>query len=67
MDMSRDLKNAGIYVKAWDTLASDRNLWHDMTQRKNVHCNAWGCGYAPEAELTGGRKAYSSDDRRVLP
>ena len=42
----RDLQNAGVHVKAWDTLASDRNLWHSITQQKNVHCNANGGGYA---------------------
>jgi len=42
----RDLQNAGVHVKAWDTLASDRNLWHSINQQKNVHCNANGGGYA---------------------
>ena len=42
----RDLRNAGVHLKAWDTLASDRNLWHAITQQKNVHCNAAGGGYA---------------------
>jgi hypothetical protein len=51
--LSRDLKNAGIPVKAWDTLASDRNLWHAITQQKNVHCNVGGGGYAwPGPELS---------------
>ena len=42
----RDLRNAGVHLKAWDTLAGDRNLWHAITQQKNVHCNAAGGGYA---------------------
>ena len=51
--LSRDLRNAGIPIKAWDTLASDRNLWHAITQQKNVHCNAAGGGYAwPGPELS---------------
>ena len=28
--------SAGIHVKSWDTLASERNLWH--AQEANVHC-----------------------------
>ena len=35
--LSRDLKNEGIHVNAWATLASDCNLWHAITQQKNVH------------------------------
>jgi hypothetical protein len=42
----RDIRNAGVHLKAWDTLAGDRNLWHAITQQKNVHCNAAGGGYA---------------------
>jgi hypothetical protein len=42
----RDIRNAGVHLKAWDTLAGDRNLWHAITQQKNVHCNAAVCGYA---------------------
>ena len=42
----RDLRNAGVHLKAWDTLAGDRNLWHAITQQKNVHCNAACGGYA---------------------
>ena len=42
----REFRNAGVHVKAWDTLASDRNLWHSIAQQKNVHCNANGGGYA---------------------
>ena len=34
--LSRDLKNAGIRVKASDTRASDVNLWHAITQQKRV-------------------------------
>jgi hypothetical protein len=44
-DLLRDLRKAGA-VKIWDTLASNRNLWHAVTQQKNVHCNAAGGGYA---------------------
>ena len=51
--LSRDLKNAGIHIKDWDTLASDSNLWHAITQQKNVHCNAGGGGYAwPDPSLS---------------
>ena len=39
--LSRDLKNAEIHEKAWNALASDCNLWHAMTQQKNVHHNSW--------------------------
>ena len=44
----RDLRNAGVHLKAWDTLAGDRNLWHAITQQKNVHCtgNTASGGYA---------------------
>ena len=42
----RDFQNAGVHVKVSDTLASDKNLWHSITQQKNVHCNANGEGYA---------------------
>jgi hypothetical protein len=24
----RDIRNAGVNIKAWDALAGDRNLWH---------------------------------------
>ena len=41
-----DIRNAGIHLKAWDTLAGDRNLWHAITLQKNLHCNAAGGGYA---------------------
>jgi hypothetical protein len=33
----RDLRNAGVHLKARDTLAGDLNLWHAITQQKNVH------------------------------
>ena len=38
----RDLRKAGVHAKleAWDSLAGDRNLWHCITQQKNVHSNA---------------------------
>ena len=50
--LSRDLENACIHFKARNTLASDRNLWQAITQQKNVHCNAGGCGYVwPGPEL----------------
>ena len=42
----RDLRNAGVHLKAWDTLAGDQNPWHAITQQKNVHCNAAGGDYA---------------------
>ena len=42
----RDLRNAEVHLKAWDTLTGDRNLWHAIIQQKNVHCNAAGGGYA---------------------
>jgi hypothetical protein len=38
----KDISNA----EAWDTLAGDRNLWHTITQQKNVYCNTAGGGYA---------------------
>jgi hypothetical protein len=44
----RGIRNAGVHwhLKAWDTLAGDRNLWCAITQEKNFHCNAAGGGYA---------------------
>ena len=42
----RDIRNAGVHLKAWDTLAGNWNLWHAITQQKNVHCNAARGGYA---------------------
>jgi hypothetical protein len=45
-DLPRDLRKAGAYVKFLDTLASNRYLWHAVTQQKNVHYNAAGGGYA---------------------
>jgi hypothetical protein len=42
----RDLRNAGVHLKASDTLAGDRNIWHAITQQKKVHCNAAGGDYA---------------------
>jgi hypothetical protein len=40
------IRNAGVHLKAWDTLAGNRNLWYAFTQQKNIHCNATGGGYA---------------------
>jgi hypothetical protein len=44
--LKRDLSNAGVDVKDWGSLAMNRNLWHAITQQKNVHCNYNGGGYA---------------------
>jgi hypothetical protein len=33
-----DIRNEGVHLKAWDTLAGELNLWHAITQQKNVHC-----------------------------
>jgi hypothetical protein len=35
-----------VDVKDWDSQAMSRNLWHAITQQKNVHCNSNGGGYA---------------------
>jgi hypothetical protein len=32
--------------RPWDTLVGDRNLWHAITQQKNLNCNATVGGYA---------------------
>jgi hypothetical protein len=42
--LKRDLSNAGVDVKEWGSLAMNRNLWHAITQQKNVHCNSNGGG-----------------------
>jgi hypothetical protein len=44
--LKRDLSNAGVDIKNWGSLARNRNLWHAITQQKNVHCNSNGGGYA---------------------
>ncbi len=33
-------------MKEWGSLAMNRNLWHAITQQKNVHCISNGGGYA---------------------
>ncbi len=33
-------------MKNWGSLAMNRNIWHAITQQKNVHCNSKGGGYA---------------------
>jgi hypothetical protein len=44
--LKRDLSNAGVDLKFWGSPAMTRNLWHAITQQKNVHCNSNGGGYA---------------------
>ena len=36
--LGRDLCNAGVHT-------GDRNIWHTITQQKNVYCNKNGGGY----------------------
>ena len=43
--LRRDLRNAGVNISDWGSLARDRGLWHAITQQKNVHCNTNGGGY----------------------
>jgi hypothetical protein len=46
--LGRDLRNAGIrvHLEKWVSLASDcGNIWHTITQQKNVYCNTNGGGY----------------------
>jgi hypothetical protein len=38
--LERDLSNAGVDMKNWGSLAMNHNLWHAITQQKNVHCNS---------------------------
>jgi hypothetical protein len=33
-DLLRDLRNAGVHLKAWHTLAGDQNLWNAITPQK---------------------------------
>ncbi len=43
-------------MKTWASLAMNCNLWHAISQQKNVHYNSNGGGYAwmdePESENT---------------
>ena len=43
--LRRDLRNAGLHINNWASLASDRSIWHSITQQKNVFCNINGGGY----------------------
>ena len=43
--LGRDLRNAGVLIDNWASFASDRNIWHTITQQKNVYCNNNGGGY----------------------
>jgi hypothetical protein len=43
--LGRDLRNAGIHLDNWASLASDRNIWHTITQQNNVYCNTNSGGY----------------------
>jgi hypothetical protein len=43
--LGRDLRNAGVHIDNWASLASDCNIWHTITQQKNVYCNTNGSGY----------------------
>jgi hypothetical protein len=43
--LGRDLRNAGVNIDNWASLASDRKIWHIITQQKNVYCNINGGGY----------------------
>jgi hypothetical protein len=36
----RHLRNPGGHLKAWDPPRGDPNLWHAITQQKNVDCIA---------------------------
>jgi hypothetical protein len=42
--LARDLRNAGVNRSDWGFLATDRTLWHAITQQKNVHCNTTSGG-----------------------
>jgi hypothetical protein len=61
--LKRDLHNAGVDVKNWGSLAMNRNLWHAVTQQKNVHCNSNGGGYAWMEES----KSEDTAAERILP
>jgi hypothetical protein len=61
--LKRDLNNAGVHVKNWGSLAMNRNLWHAVTQQKNVHCNSNGGGYAWMDES----KSEDTAAERILP
>ena len=43
--LGRDLRNAGVHIDNWASFVSDRNIWHAITQQKNVYCNNNGSGY----------------------
>jgi hypothetical protein len=45
--LGRDLHNAGIHFDNWASLASDRNIWHTITQQQEylLYSNTNGCGY----------------------
>ncbi len=43
--LGRDLRNAGVNIDNWASLASDRKIWHTITQQKNVYYNTNGGGY----------------------
>ncbi len=61
--LKRDLHNAGVDVKNWGSLAMNCNLWHAVTQQKNVHCNSNGGGYAWMDES----KSEDTAAERILP
>jgi hypothetical protein len=61
--LKRDLHHAGVDVKNWGSLAMNHNLWHAVTQQKNVHCNSNGGGYAWMDESESGDTAAE----RILP
>ena len=61
--LKRDLSNAGVDVKNWGSPATNRNLWHVVTQQKSVHCNSNGGGYAWMDES----ESEDTAAERVLP
>jgi hypothetical protein len=61
----RDLKNAWVHLKAWDTLVGDQNLWHAITKQMKVNCNSAGGGYATYAWLDS--EKLDQDTEQSLP
>ena len=38
--LTRDLRNAGIDLATWETLAADEEMWHEITEQRDVHRKA---------------------------
>ncbi len=54
-------------MKNWGSLAMNRNLWHAVTQQKNVHCNSNGGGYAWMDSDDSESKSEDTAAERILP